>query len=279
MRYSLADTGAGPSILASGLLKQLPQHCLKEMIPLPAHVREDVKGADGKPLLVMGTVKLIFFLSERLFEHTFQVMEGGNLLILGNDFLAAHNGAVYPRLPGQQEPDYMELDHPPSGTRIRSLLTATPEELARQDNWCGAESTLYPGDSLPQVGGSSSDRKREGQVHAGQRTRHAHTGTPHRTVAAISTRSKENQETSQQDNGETEETKDHIAEEDLAELRAPASTANEVDPMKKDLLSRHMITRDHVLVSHESMSIPAKTGRTIQVRLPKELIGHDGPLL
>ena len=55
--------------------------------------------------------------------------------------------------------------------------------------------------------------------------------------------------------------------------------ADACDPLESELYEKHHITREFLLVTQGPMQIPSMTERTIQVRLPKTLINHDGPLL
>ena len=61
-----------------------------------ATVNEDLVGPDGNPLISRGTVTLVFALSGHPFRHDFLVVEGGDLLLLGNDFLARYRATVEP---------------------------------------------------------------------------------------------------------------------------------------------------------------------------------------
>ena len=128
VRHSLGDTGAGPSLIAASLAEKLPKNAVKRT-PSRSHIKHGVSGADGKPLVILGTLSLVFHIGGRLYEHEFTVVEGGDLLILGNDFIAAHRGSINPRIQGD-EPGFLELDHEVSRTRIRSPLLTTPVQSA-----------------------------------------------------------------------------------------------------------------------------------------------------
>jgi hypothetical protein len=90
---TLADTDAGPSVVTQSLLDLLPEDaCISrsdtEHPPFP------VRGPDGSPLITRGHVHLSFSVSEIPFRHQFLVIEGHPMLLLGNDFLAAHAAVI-----------------------------------------------------------------------------------------------------------------------------------------------------------------------------------------
>ena len=92
---SLSDTGAGPSCVGSAILAQLP----KDAAVARTHrtrTDETLVGADGKPLLTRGTVDIVFTMGGHAFRHPFTVVEGGDLLLLGNDFIALYGASVTP---------------------------------------------------------------------------------------------------------------------------------------------------------------------------------------
>ena len=91
---SLGDTGAGPSILGSKLLAHLPADACVSRASSPATVDSGLSGAGNEPIVTSGEATLLFTLSGVPFRHTFTVVEGGNLLLLGNDFMAAYHGQV-----------------------------------------------------------------------------------------------------------------------------------------------------------------------------------------
>ena len=93
---SIGDTGAGPSIIGSAILARLPADAAVSRSSSHATVNEDLVGPDGNPLISRGTVTLVFALSGHPFRHDFLVVEGGDLLLLGNDFLARYRATVEP---------------------------------------------------------------------------------------------------------------------------------------------------------------------------------------
>ena len=301
VRYSLSDTGAGPSIIASALLNELPDKVTDRFEPVPSHVAGDVAGADGNLLVILGTVVLTFHLGGRLFEHKFQVVEGGQLLILGNDFLASHRGAVHPRLSMDTEPGYMSIDHEPSGERVHSLLRATPSSIMMPlDGISGRPPRQHPGVALEEGGGSSKEstfsqpaypENCSGQfATAAEQTDkheiHGETNTlDYATCAAITTppltksdTEKLSKDSAKEVDQEVDE-QENIREGDLADLSIQRSCSTSEDPLENELVKTHLVTREHLLVTSCPLSIPAWTERIIQVRLPKLFIGHEGPLL
>ena len=93
---ALSDTGAGPSIIGSGLLDAIPRDACVGHQRGSCRVDPGLAGPDGKPLLTRGTVTLVFTMDGFAFRHDFTVVEGGNLLLLGNDFLARYHAEVTP---------------------------------------------------------------------------------------------------------------------------------------------------------------------------------------
>ena len=92
IRRVLADTGAGPSIITTGLLASMPADaCVSR--DSSAHIGR-VDGIDGQPLLTHGVATIVFDMNGTPCRHTFIVVEGGPLLLLGNDFLDAAGAEI-----------------------------------------------------------------------------------------------------------------------------------------------------------------------------------------
>jgi hypothetical protein len=86
---TIADTGAGPSVVTTSLLDTLPDDvCITRS--LDERPSGTILGPDGSPLIARGYAHLTFLLSGTLFRLNFLVIEGNPMLLLGNDFLAAH---------------------------------------------------------------------------------------------------------------------------------------------------------------------------------------------
>jgi hypothetical protein len=86
---TLADTGAGPSVVTTSLLDTLPDDvCITRA--LDERPTGSILRPDGSPLISRGYAHLTFSLSGTLFRHKFLVIEGNPMLLFGNDFLAAH---------------------------------------------------------------------------------------------------------------------------------------------------------------------------------------------
>ena len=69
VKNALADTGAGPSIITTGLLSLMPKDAVvsRDGQPLP----NAVEGPDGSPLVTRGTATITFDLHGRAFKHRF----------------------------------------------------------------------------------------------------------------------------------------------------------------------------------------------------------------
>jgi hypothetical protein len=60
---------------------------------------------------MLGTVTIVFAVEGRPYTHNFQVVEGGDLFILGNDFLAEHGANVEARLADDPVDGLVKLKH------------------------------------------------------------------------------------------------------------------------------------------------------------------------
>ena len=278
VRYCIGDTGAGISVLAAGLARVLPYSAIGNMAPTPSHVQDGVVAADGKPLVILGAVQLTFYLGGRIFRHRFQVVEGGDLLILGNDFVAAHRGSVHPRLSNDSEEGYMEVDHEPSGDRVKTLLLPTPCDWVPVRRYTGRTSPTR-GLVSPQVGGDARTSL-DGTTDIAP---HQVGGSTNRKIvsAVVWPPVKSNRSCYADASIQPEETEaaelppNSIMTDNMAELKLPQIP----DPSEKELYAQYLVTRDHLLVAHKPVAIPGCSERTLEVRLPKQLIGHKGPLL
>ena len=93
IRSSIADSGAGPSVIGNNLMHALPPDAVVNHNPRAPRMGP-VIGPSGERLLMLGTVTIVFAVEGRPYTHNFQVVEGGDLFILGNDFLAEHGANV-----------------------------------------------------------------------------------------------------------------------------------------------------------------------------------------
>ena len=110
MRSTIADSGAGPSVIGRSLLHSLPPDAVVRHVPCAARI-SPVIGPSGERLLMLGTVSIVFAVEGRPYTHRFEVVDGGDLFILGNDFLAAHKGKVEPHLPDDPVDGFVRLSH------------------------------------------------------------------------------------------------------------------------------------------------------------------------
>jgi hypothetical protein len=90
---TLADTGAGPSVITTELLDALPSDACVQR-DYDAAVGELV-GPDGKPLQTHGHATVIFWLNGLSCVHCFLVMSGKPMLLLGIDFLKGRKAVIY----------------------------------------------------------------------------------------------------------------------------------------------------------------------------------------
>ena len=110
MRSTIADSGAGPSVIGQRLLHALPPDAVVRHVPMAPRMGP-VVGPGGERLLMLGTVSIVFTVEGHPFVHRFQVVDGGDLFILGNDFLAQHEAKVEAHLAADPNPGFVYLKH------------------------------------------------------------------------------------------------------------------------------------------------------------------------
>ena len=113
--FAIADTGAGESILTSGLLQHIPRRAIRGVQALPA-AKVKLVSAQGEPIVKLGRMRLLFKIGTRNFEHRFTVICGSKehaLLVLGNDFLAKHHARLQIQPP--DIPTSLTIDDLPDG--------------------------------------------------------------------------------------------------------------------------------------------------------------------
>ena len=91
---TIADTGATISLIGTELLARLPHDAIAEFTPPKPHEVANVAGPNGEPLNILGKVKLLITISKVAFSQEFFIVRGGDLLLLGSDFLAPREGDV-----------------------------------------------------------------------------------------------------------------------------------------------------------------------------------------
>ena len=110
IRSTIADPGAGPSVIGQRLLHALPPDAVVRHRPCAPRI-SPVVGPGGERLLMLGTVSIVFTVEGRPYTHRFEIVEGGDLFILGNDFLAQHEAGVVPHLAADPTPGFVTLKH------------------------------------------------------------------------------------------------------------------------------------------------------------------------
>jgi hypothetical protein len=121
IRSSIADSGAGPSVIGNNLMHALPPDAVVNHNPHAPRMGP-VIGPSGERLLMLGTVTIVFAVENRPYTHNFQVVEGGDLFILGNDFLAEHEAKVEAHLADDPVEGFVALKHKSSGATSAQLL-------------------------------------------------------------------------------------------------------------------------------------------------------------
>ena len=123
---SLTDTGAGPSIIGTTILSKMPSDACVYRVSRNTAIDANLMGPDSKPLVTRGTINLVFTLDGHPFQHKFIVVQGGDLLLLGNDFLAMYNASVTPLDPHSgDDSGTLEIDVTTRGTKRRHQLTVS----------------------------------------------------------------------------------------------------------------------------------------------------------
>ena len=118
--HVIADTGSCASIVSDEVLSQIKPAALEIMRFERPQV--DVKSVDGSALSFTGTVSLPLEIEGQVFKHTFKIMTGGGILVLGNDFLGAFQGELLIGVAAGKDVDRrvssLSLLHP-DGARVR----------------------------------------------------------------------------------------------------------------------------------------------------------------
>ena len=123
---AMGDSGAAVSLVGSEFLKMLPPEAVVEFRWDQSRISGDVCGPNGEPLAILGEADLLLTISRIPFHHTFQVVLGGDLLLMGADFMAPREGDVCPRVDkGDGVAGFCTLNHPKYG-RVRLPLTTDP---------------------------------------------------------------------------------------------------------------------------------------------------------
>ena len=123
---AMGDSGAAISLIGTELLKMLPPDAVVKFRWAQSQISGDVCGPNGEPLAILGEADLLLTISRIPFRHTFQVVLGGDLLLMGADFMAPREGDVCPRVDkGDGVSGFCTLNHPTYG-RVRLPLTTDP---------------------------------------------------------------------------------------------------------------------------------------------------------
>ena len=105
---ALTDSGAGHSFVGSDLVESLPDE-YAQVKPVKSKVMPTFVNADGNPMLILGVATLTFTIAGWPYRHEFIVVHGGDLLLLGCDFLCGCRADVCLR-PINEE-SYLMLEH------------------------------------------------------------------------------------------------------------------------------------------------------------------------
>ena len=123
---AMGDSGAAISLIGTELLKVLPPDAVVKFRWSRSQVSGDVCGPNGEPLAILGEVDLLLTISRIPFRHKFKIVLGGDLLLMGADFMAPREGDVCPRVDkGDGISGFCTLNHPTYG-RVRLPLATDP---------------------------------------------------------------------------------------------------------------------------------------------------------
>lgn len=123
---AMGDSGAAISLIGTELLKNLPPDAVVKFRWSQGQVSQNVCGPNGEPLAILGEVDLLLTISRIPFRHKFQIVLGGDLLLMGADFMAPREGDVCPRVDtGDGISGFCTLNHPTYG-RVRLPLATDP---------------------------------------------------------------------------------------------------------------------------------------------------------
>ena len=129
---AMGDSGAAISLIGTELLKRLPPDAVVKFSWAKSKVSGDVCGPNGEPLAILGEVDLLLTISRVPFRHKFQIVLGGDLLLMGADFMAPREGDVCPRVDkGDGISGFCTLNHPAYG-RVRLPLATDPAPPPRK---------------------------------------------------------------------------------------------------------------------------------------------------
>ena len=129
---AMGDSGAAISLIGTELLRLLPPDAVVKFHWARGQVSRNVCGPNGEPLVILGEVELLLTISRVPFRHKFQIVLGGDLLLLGADFMAPRDGDVCPRVDkGDGVSGFCTLNHPTYG-RVRLPLTTDPLQTRKK---------------------------------------------------------------------------------------------------------------------------------------------------
>jgi hypothetical protein len=147
----MGDSGAAISLVGTELLKLLPPDAVVKFRWARSQISKNVCGPNGEPLVILGEVELLLTISRVPFRHKFWIVLGGDLLLLGADFMAPREGDVCPRVDkGDGISGFCTLNHPTYG-RVRLPLTTDPVQTQGKPSRVAAVAPATPfAATLPQ---------------------------------------------------------------------------------------------------------------------------------
>ena len=290
---AMADTGcAKVSVVGSGLLDQLPAGAVVEWRREPTRGHHALAGADGKSLLVLGRADIMFSIHGYAYRHTFHVVEGGQLMLLGNDFLVAHGGVVdvaagkvvlsHHRAPEGRLVACLAVAGPPSSSPGAKHLGDVPSVKRRPSQAAavasqGASSAEPAGGSAGGVCPGSRGRDQPsvgGMAKAGSRPKASTESVSSSADEADATNKKVGKKV-----GMSRETDGCDDTAQTAEADHEASGASERDDQTGVTVGDRLQFRNHVLYADAPIKVPPNSEVDVMVPLPMQMRGKRGVLL
>ena len=149
----VADSGACASIISQSELERCKNAILRKRSIRP---RVDVENIRGDTLILTGEVEIEFQLGGHRFRHSFSIMEGGEIIVLGNDFLCKYECVMMLGVKRSQSPHEVNsliLRHPEDGLfSVPLMVEEGQDEKSRRATVAfakqGARPLVYTKESL-----------------------------------------------------------------------------------------------------------------------------------
>ena len=241
----MGDSGAYTSVMTDGLVQTLPPDAVLEWQLSPPKVTtpEEASGVGGAPLVILGHARVAFYIGGKLFKHTFMVIEGSPVFILGNDFLGKCQATIESSTSGG--PGSIRLLHRKTNEWVVcELLPDEDEEEVNQVSQSSAKRVSRVAPSGPQV-------------------------TPQKAPYATELDTDFSAAESEVDGNRPEAQASEVPTSESAPADAPRLR----NPLER------LVVRKHLLYAARPFKVPGRTERILKVRLPKALADSTEELM